>query len=316
MSFFDWLNKEWYLKLFDISLFLLVFGIIARVLLAFFKSGGKVKLPKTLGELEIQSGTNETVKISDFLALKDEQINSLQKQVAELQQEIEERDKKIEELSKKIELLSQVISSLEEEQQKDKLYKEFLKQRTIPLTQHSVFFNLKQAMYEKINFFDYDEKNPVEAVKVAIATAFLTKCKMKIFYERLFDFVSNLSASTSNKEAFEQLHTVLDNIMLWVDAYNREAKSLTIQLPNGRTLKGVPQIFINEFNKWHDGHVSILLRKIRDVLYNNFYHSWQLKTILILDFIDIAFMQTILDAQQTLLSLNGEFEKFCTSYID
>lgn len=314
MSFFDWLNKDWYLKLFDVLLFLIPLSIIGTFLSSLFKKGGVLKLPKNLGEIEIKNDNNEIIKISDFLKLKDEQIASLETSIEKFKKILLEKEEHINRLEEQIKILSETIRHLEIEQEKQHLLKEFEKQRRIPLIQHSIFFNLKEGMYGKNIALPFDENDKIAEIKVTIATAFL-KCKMKVFYEKLKDFVTSIRETSDNpKKAMEILHTFVDNLIFWIDLYNKQAKTLTIELPNGLVVKGVPDIFIQEFNKWHDVHVSTVLRKTKEILYNDFYPSWELKTIVILDVLDIAFSQTLIDAQQTLLSLNGEFTKFCEQY--
>jgi hypothetical protein len=51
------------------------------------------------------------------------------------------------------------------------------------------------------------------------------------------------------------------------------------------------------------------MHKIKDVLFNAFYATWQLKLIVILDHIDTAFYLTVKDAEKTINTINGKVDK-------
>jgi hypothetical protein len=180
----------------------------------------------------------------------------------------------------------------------------------IPFTQHTVFFTLKKMMERGVEF----EKGSANPNKIRITEVFLEDCLSFVFYTRLKDWVQrleemSLGPSRDVDYCLEELYTVSDKIYKWIDEYNQKARELRIDLPDGRYISGVPENFIRKFDTWHEVHIETILSKIRQILYSEFYGTWQLKLILILDHLDTVFLLTEYDARKALAGLNGDLDK-------
>jgi len=296
MTFWDWMLKAWYLKLIDIVLITALFaGIVAvfsTTLLFFSRQGKKAQISNDKGKWSF-------TLIDEF---------GKEKEVSrdELGPLLDAKEKEIQNLRIELLELSERFKILENTLREKEVILEYKKDHYVPMLQHAVFFNLKRGMS--------GVKIPYSGtlgmkLKAEVAEAFLSKCKMKVFYEGLYGFVQEIEQCKTDYEANEQLYTVLDKVMFWISEYNTLASKTHVELSNGKVLKSIPEIFLTEFNKWHDSKVEIVAKKIRDTLYSEFYGSWQLKLIVILDHIDVAFYLTIIDAQKTILELNGTMEK-------
>lgn len=183
--------------------------------------------------------------------------------------------------------------------------------KKVPFNQHTVFFTLKKFMERGVEF----ETAGMNPNKAKITAVFLEECMSKTFYERLRDWVCKLEEMgeddrpSASQYCIEEIYTISDKIYQWIDEYNQRARGLRIDLPDGRSISGVPEVFLRKFDSWHEVHVETILYKIRQILYSEFYLTWQLKLILILDHLDTVFMLTEYDARKTIADLNGDLDR-------
>lgn len=181
----------------------------------------------------------------------------------------------------------------------------------IPLVNHSFFFNLNNKMHTSMGCLNFDIDFDKEACtdeafnnKMFITQFFLQKCKVKVFHDRLRSYVDKL-VNTNGID----IMNFMNEIYLCIDEYESLARQHKIELPNKRIIYGVPENFILKFNEWHQPHVELLAAKVKDIIYNNFYQTWEIKVIVILEILDMSFELTYQDAKMTLLSINGEVER-------
>jgi len=178
----------------------------------------------------------------------------------------------------------------------------------IPFTQHSVFFTLKKMIERGIDLTGSD----ISPEKEKLSKVFLEDCLSTVFYDRLQAWVQALEEKAETpgdcEECMTEIYTISDKIYSWIEEYNQKARAIDIVLPDGNFLRGIPEIFIEKFDMWHEIHIETIIARIRQVLYSDFYVTWQLKLILILDHLDTVFILTEYDAKKTLSSLNGDLE--------
>ncbi|MGD9678089.1 MAG: hypothetical protein AB7V16_06965 [Vulcanibacillus sp.] len=287
----NWLDKAPLLKLFDVGLILFILGLLLTMIYFMVKSLKKIGEP-TLGfddkgKVKFSLNPKENSTLELLLKSKDEEIEKLRLDLREL---------------------SDRFAVLDAQVNKDRIISDYHKDHKVPLIEHSVFFNLKKNYTGGIDL-DIDNKDPIINTKIQIARIFLEQCKMPIFYERLKEWVKGFDDCTTDAEALQRLYGVLEHLYAWIDEYSIKAESILVELEDGRTFRGIPQSFIDSFNEWHEPHVKIVVYKIKDILYNQFYATWQLKLIVILDHIDTAFYLTIKDAEKTIETINGKVEK-------
>lgn len=153
-----------------------------------------------------------------------------------------------------------------------------------------------------------DNLVPVTA-KESINLAFLRDCMFKIFYDGILEYTKKILATTSDEEKEKLVQNIPLKIQELTNIYNDKALQIPIQLPNGITIKGVPLVYINKFNQWHDEHVALCLDNIIYVLRDKMYTGWYDELRSCLDFLLLAFQLTEQDARKTLNSLNGELDK-------
>lgn len=297
----EWLAKEWYLKLFDTLLGLCATGSLGVIIISITRAVKKIgkpvlvtdgkKISFELQDNETQEAEGTVLETRDgftkLLLLKEEEIKTLKFNL----QEVTER-----------------VKFLEAESSKRAVLDEYRENSVIPLTEHSVFFNI-QKYVEGSTCFDLDISNPIIKTKVEVATAFIQQCKLPIFYSRLRDWVAEFNSITSGRDGLTKLYSLASNLYKWVEEYSIKANDLRIELSDGRVFFGVPNSFVSKFNEFEEPLLKMILHKIHDVIYNNFYTSWQLKLIVILDHLDTWVYLMVKDAESTIETLNGHLER-------
>lgn len=73
--------------------------------------------------------------------------------------------------------------------------------------------------------------------------------------------------------------------------------------------EGIPDIFIDKFRVWDFEHTRVLVDSIESIINSNFYNSFEEKVAAILDIMIFSFRLTLVDAEKTINSLNGDLEK-------
>jgi sulfur relay (sulfurtransferase) DsrC/TusE family protein len=94
----------------------------------------------------------------------------------------------------------------------------------------------------------------------------------------------------------------------YIDQYNIEAKKIEIKYKN-RIINGIPDIFLQKFDNWHNPHIEIINESIKQIVNNEIYPDEKMKLLAIVEIFYVAFKLTIQDAINTINELNGEIEK-------
>lgn len=71
---------------------------------------------------------------------------------------------------------------------------------------------------------------------------------------------------------------------------------------------GVPKIFLDKYEEHQDAQTSAMYEQMKSIVSSNFYETDIEKIIAIFDTITYAFIYIILNAEKTLLHMNGELE--------
>ena len=105
------------------------------------------------------------------------------------------------------------------------------------------------------------------------------------------------------------IETIEDNSYVSnADFYNKNIKRLNdgvIACEKAWQDLGIPQIVIDKFNEWHINRVKLITEDITMIAYSNFYHEYEEKKLAILDLYSLSLVMTVLDAERTLMHLNG-----------
>lgn len=140
--------------------------------------------------------------------------------------------------------------------------------------------------------------------KWAINSTFIKDCKVKVFYDGLYEYFADLE-----KHEGSGLSRLPDKINNLIDEYEHEARRTPIELPGGQIIIGVPSCYMKKFNNWHTPHVKLCLSGITDALDSRFYPDWWIRATVCLEYIAMAFDLTFEDAEKTLCQLNGDLER-------
>jgi len=157
------------------------------------------------------------------------------------------------------------------------------------LTKHTFFTGMLE--YDR----SVDSIGITNKLKKEMAIKFL-KTKIKVFRNDFSDFINQ-----KNYDNLYPEHLYAEIVLIFekcISRYEREVRE-----------DGVPEIFIEKFNEWHKSRVDSTLYGIKLFLQSSIATSNHSKLYNVLNMIQIAFMQTVEDAEYTLNSLNGELEK-------
>ncbi|MBC8410352.1 MAG: hypothetical protein H8E12_16770 [Rhodobacteraceae bacterium] len=72
--------------------------------------------------------------------------------------------------------------------------------------------------------------------------------------------------------------------------------------------EGIPEAVIKKFNHWHEPRVKFTIDGIKSVCSSQFYRNNRSRLAACLDICTVTFHDTVLDAERTLTSLNGELK--------
>jgi hypothetical protein len=204
---------------------------------------------------------------------------------------------------------NQEILGLKEELLGHELKDEFNKKvNLIPLTNHSVFMTLQDIIERGIELSE--DVDGFCAEKCEINKLFLQKCKAPTLNEGLTQWVKELLLHSGNEEELTKvLFSVVKRLYSWINIYTFKATELIIEFANGDIIKGVPDSYMVKFDEWHTPRIKMLTDKIPKILISEFYHSWQMKSIAILELFDVVLILMKFEAERTLNSINGELDR-------
>jgi len=141
------------------------------------------------------------------------------------------------------------------------------------------------------------------SAKAAVAVAFLKDCKFASVYRHMKKFAKNIEASEG--EELKNFPIVLSHIMA---DYAERAKTVEIRI-GSRIICGVPSSWNRKFDRWHNPHVDMLLKTIREILTDDYYYDWWATTTACFDMMYTVLMLTMEDAHKALLEINGDLDR-------
>jgi len=103
------------------------------------------------------------------------------------------------------------------------------------------------------------------------------------------------------------------NLMSALELKSKTNKYLTdtINLYNDRCkLTGIPKLFIDKFDEWHNPHTEIVTKAIENTCNSTYFYTNTERMAIILDNCIVAFHDTIMDSELTLSSLNGKLTEW------
>lgn len=173
------------------------------------------------------------------------------------------------------------------------LYKYFNKQLSYKkpsnLRFHQIFSNIDVWLTSRINNLNIECP-----LRSAIFKDFL-KIKFRHAQNKLLQLITipNIN-NVDNTELENILLQSLNNIVL---EYELEARVM-----------GIPEIVIQRFNYWHDGRVQMLKQTIGHVSHSTFLLNNLEKVSVVLDTFNTVLSMTLIDAEKTLIDLNGQID--------
>lgn len=139
--------------------------------------------------------------------------------------------------------------------------------------------------------------------KGAVAVAFLKDCKFESVYRHMRKFAKNIESSRGAQ--LKNFPIVLNHIM---QDYAETARSVEFRIGT-RVLCGVPGSWNRKFDKWHNPHIDMLLKGIREILSDDYYYDWWSTATACFDLLHVVLVLTLEDAKQALLEINGELDR-------
>lgn len=164
------------------------------------------------------------------------------------------------------------------------------------ITEHKLF--MAEAEFQNLIRGLDDGSN-----KAAVAVAFLRDCKFASVYKHMRKFSANIEKSEG--EQLKNFPIVLNHIM---QDYAELAKTVEFRIGT-RVLCGVPTSWNRKFDKWHNPHIDLLLKSIREILNDEYYYDWWTTATAAFDLLYVVLQLTLEDAYKALLEINGELDR-------
>jgi sulfur relay (sulfurtransferase) DsrC/TusE family protein len=156
------------------------------------------------------------------------------------------------------------------------------------------------------------EKRDIPALKIkslikkTIVVEFL-KLLFRNFRQKFRNYVINTEMLINQSQQIK-CDELIQFFLDYIDQYNIEAKKIEIKYKN-RIINGIPDIFLQKFDNWHNPHIEIINESIKQIVNNEIYPDEKMKLLAIVEIFYVAFKLTIQDAINTINELNGEIEK-------
>ena len=195
---------------------------------------------------------------------------------------------------------------------KEIIQKEEANKHEITLAQHRVFISLQRKIGN--TKIPHKKEDKFGKLKSIIADEFLD-IKIRVFHDRLKEFVCEFSQEKREEERMNLLTTLNVKLTEWIKEYNDKARNHVFVISDDYMLKSIPEPFIEGFDKWHNFKVQLVGDKIQESITSSFYKSPEMKLILILEYVDFAFDLTLEDARQTVMNINGKLETILEPYL-
>ncbi len=172
---------------------------------------------------------------------------------------------------------------------------------TRTLTEHPFFSDMVKWEKRDIKHLH------IKSEKKKLVVVEFLQIKFRTFREMLKNYVIEAEMLLNVGHDFK-----CDDILrlFWegIDRYNNEARNHEIRL-NGRVMTGIPEMFLERFDKWHTPHIDMINDAIKQIVNNEIYPDEYVKLLAIIEIFYIAFKLTILDAVGSINELNGELER-------
>lgn len=123
----------------------------------------------------------------------------------------------------------------------------------------------------------------------------LLRIKFTVFLDNVYAFTSRQDLNEISVEHFHE--AVLTAVSVSIAEYEQKMREA-----------GIPDIVIDRFGRWHQNTVDLIMELIENASNSRFYRDNNSRMIAILDWLQAAFQITLLDAEKTLGSLNGELD--------
>jgi hypothetical protein len=178
---------------------------------------------------------------------------------------------------------------------------------TLSFKEHKFFKLMAKALKGRvISLKSRYEPTELQDIKNKAFSYFLFDCKTKVFNDMIEEFVDDCLCQFGNRQI---VASIIKRTMNAIIEYEDRARKAQVILDKDRILLGIPEVMITRFNTWHQNHVNITLDKLETIIESQFYPSWQLKLICILDTFETIFSVTFEYAEYSLMELNGELDE-------
>lgn len=158
------------------------------------------------------------------------------------------------------------------------------------LNNHTFFCKMQHHINNTIPTLEIDEP-----LRQAIFRDFLL-FKFSVLAKNIEKFIDDGNIDRIPSEVFfNKIHKIFDD---------------SIVQSNQRALdKGIPAIVTNKFQEWHKAVVEQFRMFLADVCKSTWYTNNTQKTVAILDYLNVVSHFTLINAQKTLVGLNGELDE-------
>ena len=292
--------------LMSIISFAVIAGLLVFVILFTIKTISKYKTNLKIGKVSIGNEEDFDKEIGEVIENEVERKVEYFKYFEDL---VNKKDKQINILIGELEAMKEKITDLEIRVLKQDMKNEAEKIR-IPLSKHPLFFKLEEIIS---NGPELDMSSLLNQTNKIIKfdifkTVIISRNKAIYKYaSELIKQVENPDFSQEKKE--EIILSVGHGFVEWNKKSLLDLETTPVYLSNGEILKSVPKCFIEKFSSWDNSHTQSFFNKLKDILFSDFYKSWQIKVILLLDVLDVLTSHSSIEAKHTLSMLNGELDK-------
>jgi hypothetical protein len=157
------------------------------------------------------------------------------------------------------------------------------------LNNHTFFYKMQHHINNTIPTLEIEEP-----LRQAIFRDFLL-FKFSVLAKNLEKFIEDGNIDRIPSELFfTKMHKVFDD---------------SITQSNQRSIdKGIPQVVLNKFQEWHKPIVEQFRMFLADVCRSTWYSNNTQKTVAVMDYLNVVLHFTLINAQKTIQSLNGELD--------
>jgi hypothetical protein len=164
------------------------------------------------------------------------------------------------------------------------------------LLEHDVFARLSTIKERGVTL-------PIEHEKKRIVLEHFYRVKCSVFHDALVEYVSK-----------KDWPSFLAMVYATIKKYNIMARTENVIIGNN-VLRGVPDIVISTFDKFHEPHIRAVAEQIRSIQDSEFHRTKRAKLIAQLEALDIGFRLTEIDliaaSNELNCTLERTLEKLC-----